>query len=139
LSVVVSHEFNKRTTSAGFNKWISLAGTWVYGTGNSITLNEARYFSFDPSGNGFGEINGEEVGVPGSKNNHRMKSYHRLDIGVNFTKQKKRYERTFSIGAYNTYNRRNPFFIYYDDGNDKTFKQVSIFPLIPYFTWSFKF
>ncbi|MGK0391243.1 MAG: hypothetical protein ACI94Y_004005 [Maribacter sp.] len=130
LSVVVSHEFNDR---------ISLAGTWIYGTGNSITLNEARYFSFDPSSDGFGEIYGEEVGVPGSKNNYRMKSYHRLDVGVNFTKQKKRYQRTFSIGTYNTYNRRNPFFIYYDDGNDKTFKQVSIFPLIPYFTWSFKF
>lgn len=125
ISVVVTHEFNKR---------ISLSGTWIYGTGNSITLNEARYYTY----NGFGIIQTGTVGVPSSKNNYRMKSYHRMDIGANFTKQKKRYERTFSFGFYNTYNRRNPFFIYYDEGRE-SFRQVSIFPLIPYFTYSFKF
>lgn len=129
LSVVVSHEFSKR---------ISLSGTWVYGTGNSITLNEARYYTYNPDEDGFGIIQDGTVGVPSSKNNYRMKSYHRMDIGVNFTKQKKRYQRTFSLGVYNTYNRRNPFFIYYDTGRE-SFRQVSIFPLIPYFTYSFKF
>ena len=129
LSVVVSHEFNKK---------VSLSGTWIYGTGNSITLNEARYYTYNPDEDGFGIIQDGAVGVPSSKNNYRMKSYHRMDIGVNFTKKKKRYERTFSFGTYNTYSRKNPFFIYYDEGRE-SFRQVSIFPLIPYFTYSFKF
>ncbi len=129
ISVVVSHKFNDR---------ISVAGTWVYGTGNAITLNEARYIAYNPTTEGFGFTETSVVGVPGSKNNYRMDSYHRLDLGVNFTRQKRRYQRTFSIGTYNTYSRRNPFFIYYNE-SQRSFKQVSIFPLIPYFSWSFKF
>ncbi len=129
LSIVVSHSFNDR---------IDLSGTWVYGTGNSITLNEASYISFIPSQNNPSVNENTTVEVPGSKNNYRMAAYHRLDVGVNFKKQKKKYHRTFSLGAYNTYSRKNPFFIYYND-SENTFKQVSIFPIIPYFTYSFKF
>ncbi len=129
LSLVVVHRFNDK---------ISVSGSWVYGTGNSITLNEARYIAFNPNGDGTGFNSGNTVEVPGSKNNYRMAAYHRLDFGVDFTKQKKRYERTFSLGAYNAYSRKNPYFIYYSEGDNK-FKQVSLFPVIPYFTYSFKF
>ncbi len=129
ISVVVSHSFNDK---------ISISGTWIYGTGNSITLNEAKYISFNPQVNNPQLNESTTIEVPGSKNNYRMKPYHRLDVGVDFRKQKKRYERTFSIGAYNVYSRKNPFFIYYND-NEDTFKQVSLFPIIPYFTYSFKF
>ncbi len=127
VSVVVSHQFNDR---------ISLSGTWVYGTGNSITLGEAKYISLNP--NQVIDDNNNVVTVPSSKNNYRMGAYHRMDIGVDFTKQKKRYQRTFSIGMYNAYSRKNPFYIYYSD-YENTFKQVSLFPIIPYFTYSFKF
>ena len=72
--------------------------------------------------------------------------YHRFDIGINFSKQKRLYKRTWSIGAYNVYNRNNPFFLYLDnvprtdgDGFRTALKQVSLFPIIPYFNWSFEF
>ncbi len=129
LSIVLSHSFNDK---------ISVSGTWVYGTGNSITLNEVRYLSFNPNNNNPGLNEQDEIEVPGSKNNYRMDAYHRLDIGIDFRKEKKRYERTFSLGAYNLYSRKNPFYIYYNS-SENTFKQVSIFPIIPYFTYKFKF
>ncbi len=129
VSVVVSHSFNDK---------ISLSGTWVYGTGNSITLNEASYFAYIPLDGDDSNHQITEIEVPGEKNNYRMKAYHRLDIGADFRKEKKRYERTFSIGAYNVYSRKNPFFIYFDNSRNK-FKQVSLFPIIPYFNYSFKF
>lgn len=78
-----------------------------------------------------------------------MPSYHRLDFGVDFTKKKKRYDRTWSVGAYNGYSRANPFFLFRDtqrvnnpDGtisSKPVLKKAALFPIIPYINWSFKF
>lgn len=140
ISAVVIHDFSDR---------ISASATWVYGTGNAITLPVSRSEVYLPSNysNGYNEITIER---PSDKNAFRMDAYHRLDIGVDFIKQKKRYKRKFTIGAYNFYNRKNPFFIYTD--NDYTydeltgeivrrqkFKQLSIFTIIPSFSWGFEF
>ena len=125
---------------------ISLSGTWVYGTGNAVTLPTSRVVgSF-----GYPDLIIEDKIKTYSesffkeRNNYRMGSYHRLDIGINFVKKKKRYTRTWSFGAYNSYNRKNPFFIFQDnstDGSTETYqlKQVSLFPIIPYVTYSFDF
>ncbi len=75
-----------------------------------------------------------------------MPAYHRLDIGVNFNKEKKWGERTFSFGAYNVYNRQNAFYLfvdsewdYYSGESESVLKQVSLFPIIPYVRYSFSF
>lgn len=76
-----------------------------------------------------------------------MPAYHRLDVGVNFHKQKKWGQRTWSIGLYNAYNRQNPFFVYFSteyydtivNNGKKVLKQVSLFPIIPSISYSFKF
>ena len=47
-----------------------------------------------------------EIQYYSSRNNYRMQAYHRLDLGANFRKKKKWGERTWSIGAYNAYNRK---------------------------------
>ncbi len=132
ISLVLMHEFSDR---------IRMSGTWVYGTGNAITLPISKATvsypnEYSPNSNyGIGYEQSEE------KNSFRMNAYHRLDVGIDFIKKKKRYERKFSIGAYNVYNRKNPFFIYAGNNNfgDPAFKQVSLFPIIPSFSWSFKF
>ncbi len=140
LSAVVIHEFSDR---------ISASATWVYGTGNSITLPVSKSTIYIPSGYGIGYYP-TEIERPSEKNAFRMKPYHRLDVGVDFIKQKKRYKRRFTIGAYNMYNRKNPFFIYsVDEGTfnpatgefeqEQKFKQVSIFTIIPSFSWGFEF
>jgi len=78
----------------------------------------------------------------GSKNSFRMAPYHRFDIAIQFHKQKKKYERTFELGVYNAYNRKNPFYYttVYDPNTQQTkLKQISLFPLIPSISWTWKF
>lgn len=135
------------------NDHITLSGTWVYGTGNAITLPGSEYYSMQnytgsflipPLWSGESSPYGRYVNDLSEKNNYRMAPYHRLDLGIQFHKQKKWGERIWEISVYNAYNRMNPFF-YYNDvktiGNKQygILKQVSLFPAIPSVTYSFKF
>ena len=82
----------------------------------------------------------EVIDYYGDRNSTRMNSYHRLDLGVNFNKQKENYDRTISLSIYNVYNRKNPFFVYLDeDPNQTVARQVSLFPIIPSLTYSIRF
>jgi hypothetical protein len=134
---------------------ITLSGTWVYGTGNAITLSTYTYHTMSDSpvlGNGLHDFryNNFGTGYGGfgyeQKNNFRMIPYHRLDLGIQFKKEKKWGERIWEISIYNAYNRKNAF--YYYSGYDFTrnppygvgvLKQVSLFPVIPSFSYSIKF
>ncbi len=113
--------------------------TWVYGTGNAMTLGLARYREFDGKQSYGMWYDGIEY--YDSKNAYRAPAYHRLDISANFHKQKKRGKRTWSIGLYNAYNRQNPFYLYFgrDEYNKRQLKQISLFPLIPFIRYSYKF
>jgi hypothetical protein len=160
ISIVVSHEFSKK---------VSLATTWVYGTGNAISLPTAGFASLsDPilSLGGFGTA--EEPPYQGSlysifssiavgrggvelfengRNGFRMQPYHRLDIAINFSKEKKWGERTWSFGLYNAYSRLNPFTYYFEDVDrqiqgpsfEKKLRKLSLFPVIPSIAYLFKF
>ncbi|MEM6802937.1 MAG: carboxypeptidase-like regulatory domain-containing protein [Bacteroidota bacterium] len=163
ISVVVSHTFSKR---------ISVAGTWVFGTGNAITLPSGGIPTVsDPTGQNFqsffgnnsprfytpfrqiftditGFGNGGQLFENG-RNGFRMQAYHRLDLGVNFTKEKKWGERTWTIGVYNAYSRLNPFTYYLDENitfnangefeTDPKLKKLALFPIIPSISYQFKF
>ncbi len=142
ISVVLTHKFNNH---------VDIGATWVYGTGNATTLAYQKYPSANfTSGNGWYD---NTIEYYNGRNNYRMPSYHRLDVGVNFHKQKKRGIRTWSFGFYNAYSRQNPFYLYWgyesQDGYNSqgwyyqdskpALKQVSLFPVIPYFSYTFKF
>ncbi len=129
------------------NDRITLSGTWVYGTGNAITLPLNSYV-----GNTYGMPTGDsrplnqvaafQVQDYGQQRNaYRMSPYHRMDIGIQFRKQLKRAVRTFELSFYNVYNRQNPFFYYVRNGanGEQDLMQVSLFPILPSFSWSWKF
>jgi hypothetical protein len=123
------------------NENITFSATWVYGTGNAITLPQAEYSLpvHAPGSQGFG--GNWFVTDYGEKNSFRMAAYHRLDIGVQFHKKLKRSERTFELSAYNVYSRQNPFFYYVGNDNqgNRRLRQVSLFPIIPSVSWTWKF
>ena len=111
--------------------------TWVYSTGNTATL--AMQQIEDDSWRGSLEF-------AESRNNFRLPAYHRMDISVNFHKQKKHGIRTWNISVYNLYNRQNPFLIYpkttysYRDGSTYTgLYQRSLFPILPSVSYIYKF
>jgi outer membrane receptor for ferrienterochelin and colicin len=138
ISVVAQYKIKKNMT---------LSATWVYGTGNAITLPISTY---QISGLG-SAITQEQFGFyeQGTeytdRNAFRMRAYHRADIGLQVTKKKKKGVRTWEFSAYNLYNRKNPF--YYTIGPEKRFepeskqvlKQISLFPILPSVSWSYKF
>ncbi|OUV53386.1 MAG: hypothetical protein CBC73_04930 [Flavobacteriales bacterium TMED113] len=128
ISIVLSHKFSDK---------IDIGATWVYGTGNAITFPQATYWSY-PSGPQGQYI--QTLDYYGERNSTRMNPYHRFDLGVNFHKQKKSYERTISLSIYNLYNRKNPFFVYLDEEPNQTVaRQVSLFPIIPTLTYNIRF
>lgn len=142
LSLVAIYTINDRVT---------LSGTWVYGTGNAITLPLGEFAAeqHQPFAGLLGTFvdnswNYYNVTDYGEVNSFRMKAYHRLDLAVQFHKQKKNYERTWEIGLYNAYSRKNPYFYFVEStyNNDQVtskLRQVSIFPIIPSVTYNVKF
>ena len=115
---------------------VTLSGTFVYGSGNAVTLPQAQY-QLGPYGSGYGTVQDY-----GSRNSYRMAAYHRLDLDLSHTKKKKWGEVVNSFSVYNAYNRHNPYFIYVGRGQgdaESSFRQVSLFPILPSFSKAFKF
>jgi len=137
ISLVVSHRFNKN---------IDLSGTWVYGSGYPYTLPIGKYEMVNEGASNISRYNeqnmwyDETVFIYADRNTYRMRAYHRLDVGMNFRKQKKRGTRTWTISVYNAYNRQNPYYYYTKIKNNKVqLYQQSLFPIIPSISYSFKF
>lgn len=136
ISLVASHKFSEK---------IDISGTWVFSSGNSGTLALQTYEGIEADQYGSDNHRLEYIS---SRNNYRYPNYHRFDIGVNFHKQKKYGKRTWNLSVYNAYNQLNPFVIYinedgYWNGEDWVdvlkLKQVSLFPLIPSISYTYKF
>ena len=149
LEIVANYTLNE--------KW-SFNATWVYSTGTAFSLENIKYARLltDPRRFGGGGKDGgsggqvidpsqlyvDEISQPSLKNAYRYRPYHRMDIGFERKKKHKRYESSWVFGAYNVYNRKNPFYLYssYDDVTKKdVYNQVSLFPIIPNVAWTFKF
>ena len=129
LSVVGIYELNP--------KW-KLSAVFVYATGNAITLPEKFFLIEGVLTQQFSEIN-----------KYRLAPYHRLDLSATYTpipKKVKRVNGSWVFSIYNAYNRKNPYFYYYNQtgtpssGNlEVQATQVSLFPVIPSITYNFKF
>lgn len=141
ISVVFNYKINNR---------IDVGATWVFGTGNAVSLAYEKQLSLNAVLDDleYGRIDNLEVlDVYEGKNNFRMPAYHRLDLGINFHKEVKWGDRTWSFGIYNAYNRLNPYMIRHQDVYNqytweyegKKLMKVSIFPLIPSIKYSLQF
>ena len=141
LSVVATYKMNER--------WV-FSSTFIYATGNTLTLPTAWYVQ-----------DNSLLFDYGARNSTRMAPYHRLDISATLygktykirkndqgesEKIPKKYKSNLSFSIYNVYNRANPFFLYVDSNGDlfkgnfnMKVKQVTLFPIIPSFTWNFEF
>ena len=131
FSLVISHKFN--------DKW-DVGATWVYGTGNAITFPQGVYAGMPQISPWDEQVAVDFVESYGNRNSTRLPTYHRLDFGINKHKKRKKWDSTLSLGAYNVYNRKNPFFAYlaYED-NQRVAKQVSLFPIIPSISYRIQF
>jgi len=141
LSIVINHKLTKK---------IFLSATWTYGTGYPVTLATEHYYLSDEE---------QDVFIYTEKNSFKMRDYHRLDVAANFPKKTKWGERTWSLSIFNLYNRKNPYYYYYERetiavvsqnqsqtvtyitsklGELKLY-QRSLFSIFPSISYSFKF
>ncbi len=134
-SVVLLYDLNRKFT---------FTGAWVYQTGRATSLPEARFYFQDIIGNGGGGIGT----IFQERNSFRQAPYHRLDLGIvmKMFLNKPNFEADLTLNTYNTYDRRNPYFIYFETETDDiggvtgiAGKQVSLFPILPSLTFNFKF
>lgn len=135
LSLVLSYKLNDR---------IDVGLTWVFGTGNATTLGYENYPGYLQGAgyNGYGYGSEPEIVYYESRNNYRMPSYHRLDLGINFHKQKKWGKRTWNYSLYNAYNRQNPFVLEWErnwETDEYKLYQLSLFPILPSVSYKFEF
>lgn len=133
---------------------MTLSATWVLSTGNNYTLpnlqrlKDPGNFPIDTRSFFSGGLLTEDFST--TRNNFRGETSHRLDLGIQFHKKKKKgRERTWGFSLYNAYARQNPF-IYtvdykdYDYQNpdapeEKELTRTSVLMLIPSFNYTFKF
>lgn len=142
VSIIITHKIREN---------IDLSLAWTYASGNAITLatSKYRFYSSEEFYNqqmpGYDEE--EEILVFSEKNAYRMQPFHKLDIGANFRKQKKRGVRTWSVSIYNVYNRQNPYYYYYESvhspylnqPDNLVLKKLSLFPILPSVSYNFSF
>jgi hypothetical protein len=124
------------TMSRKINEKWSGSMLFVYTSGNAFTMPVGRYI-----------IQGNVVNQYGKVNSFRMPANHRMDASLTRIIQSRRIpdsELVFSV--YNVYNRKNPFYIYYEivgDVEKYSLKveayEVSLIPIIPSLSWNFKF
>ncbi len=131
FSLVLNHKFNEQ---------IDVSATWVYQSGIAFTGPVSRY---EIPQNGIGDFDPSFTTLEnlGDRNDLRYPAYHRLDVGINFTKKKKWGERIWNISIYNAYNRNNPFYIDLKETKPDKLEviQVSLFPILPSVSYRFTF
>lgn len=120
-------------------KETEISAVFKFAAGNAITVPTQYY---------------KGVGIPGLENlsdyyssminyqafpypnNYRMPAFHHLDIAYSSTKKlSNNRERVWKFSVYNVYNRLNPYF-YVKRGS--SYYQISLLPIIPSVTFSYK-
>ena len=133
INVVAMYELSKRFV---------LSLTWVYGSGNAVTLPQGRLMLQNVPG---ASVN---IAIPEymPRNSYRMEPYHRMDLAFIWKFAPRWGESDLTFAIYNMYNRANPYFIYFEPKSTTSAanykfvaKQASLFPVIPTLTYNFKF
>lgn len=124
LSFVVMYDINE--------KW-NVSATWVFNTGNAVTMPSGKY-----------EINGATEFYYTERNGYRMPDYHRLDLGATRTLRKtEKFESSLNLSVYNAYGRKNAYTIDFEEDPDDPTKTTAVmtylFTYVPSISYNFKF
>lgn len=157
-SVVLTYDMNKQ--------W-NFGAVWVYGSGNRGTLPNGFFLFEGSQSHDYGLRNSYQfipyhrmdVNVTFTPDREKKLDKKRKKLVEQYTlegkdttnievtkKWARNFSNSFTLSVFNVYNRYNPYFIYFTREGDFTngtlkvgAKQVSLFPILPSFTWNFKF
>ncbi|HEY6914891.1 MAG TPA: hypothetical protein VI413_09465 [Paludibacter sp.] len=127
---------------------LTLGATWQYLSGRPITV-PTTIFLYPTVNPETGELSNsyrQFQALESNRNNYRTAPFHKLDVTLTQSyKAFKKFDASYSIGVYNLYNQRNPYIYYISqkrniNGSYKAvLMSMSMFPILPSFSWSLKF
>ncbi|RCW90932.1 TonB-dependent receptor [Winogradskyella arenosi] len=125
ISVTASYQLSK--------KW-SFSSNFIFQTGQPSTFPNGQYQYND-------------IIIPNyeARNSSRLPAYHRLDVAVNYRPKPnttKAFKGEWVFGLYNLYNRKNVASISFGENRntgDNEATRLSIFGIVPSFSYNFKF
>lgn len=129
---------------------VELTAAWMFASGNHITIKDQIYYG------GAGQTSDRymnrdfytpaEDGAASSRNNYQLAPYHRLDLGINFYRYKKKNRLgIWNLSLCNAYCHPNPFSvrpIYYGNSNggkDIYLEQSLLILFMPSVSYTYKF
>lgn len=116
-------------------RWKASAN-WTFQSGAPFTIATAMFKAFNqPGAYDPGRYTYPAEYISG-RNDFRLLNYHRLDIGLTWSKQKRSFEKYWNFSLYNVYNQKNPMYYYVSNAG---LKGTGLFPLIPSISYGFKF
>ncbi|WP_179317654.1 TonB-dependent receptor [Winogradskyella undariae] len=125
ISITGSYELNK--------KW-SFSSNFIFQTGQPSTYPNGQY-----------QYNDIIIPTYETRNSSRLTSYHRLDLAVNYNpnpESTKNFKGEWVFGLYNVYNRKNAASISFSENRNSGTNEatrLSIFGVVPSFSYNFKF
>lgn len=150
--------------SQKINDHIDFDANWTYFSGSHATISLSKemlilptgvdpydYWEYESGQTERSEIKTDDIDFVENRNNYTLPASHLLCIGINFHKQKKHCERIFNISVYNAYNAKNPNFAFskvkekenpadpYNPTEYLVLRKLTILPIIPSFTFTYKF
>lgn len=136
FSIFMSHKFNEK---------YQLSASWVFASGNAVTLPSNKYSLYllerESYHNWTITYLYNDVHIYDKRNNYRTPAYHRLDISLDISEKKRKGLRVWTLGLYNAYNRLNTYYLYFDRdkaGNLKLYS-FSLFPVMPSISYRYYF
>lgn len=128
LNLVVFYRKNEKI-DYGFN--------WIFSSGSRTTLiNEHYKLAVSDYPYFVGKSHSGDGNFYHIRNGVQLPFYHRLDLSVNFHKEKANYKRTWSMGLYNAYWKKNPWYI---QGTNDGYVGVSLLPIVPNISYRIEF
>lgn len=118
---------------------IDVYAAWNYHSGNKTTI-PSQYVE-EPVLPGINNKKNKKW-IYNEPNNTTLPAYHRLDLGINFSKTTKRgFERIWNISIYNAYCRMNVLYakVKYTSEAKYISRGTGFFPIIPSFSYTLKF
>ena len=116
----------------------SLAANFNFATGKYITLAEQEYQAIPlplMEGSRYRADWFATRSLINSANNYQMPDFHNLNLSYRIERKSAGKASTWNFSVYNVYNRLNPWYFYKKDGRTK---QITLFPVIPSVSYTYK-
>lgn len=118
------------------------SASWHFNSGMPFTLPVSGYAGTDGASPWEPGTGNTGIDRYDNRNNYRGAAVHRLDVGITWSRQKKRWTRSWNLSVFNVYNRKNPYYYYISADpvqQQRYLSKVTILPILPSITYAIKF